>query len=106
GVRRWTAGLWRPGGFVAEGIDPPFVPGHWLPGMIKAAGGEAVLGEDGRPSHPTTWDAVAAADPELIVIAPCGFDAEEAARRSIGVDFERLVPKARIVVVDGDGDYS
>ena len=74
--------------------------------MIEAAGGEAVLGEDGRPSHPTTWAGVAAADPELIVIAPCGFDAEEAARRTASVDFERLTPSARVVVVDGDGYYS
>jgi iron complex transport system substrate-binding protein len=105
-VRRSTAGLPRPRVFVAEWIDPPFVPGHWLPGMIEAAGGEAILGEDGRPSHPTTWDAVAAADPELIVIAPCGFSAEEAARRSSDVAFELIAPRARIVVVDGDGYYS
>jgi iron complex transport system substrate-binding protein len=105
-VRRSTAGLPRPRVFVAEWIDPPFVPGHWLPGMIEAAGGEALLGENARPSHPTTWDAVAAADPELVVIAPCGFGADEAARRSAGVDFERLAPNARVVVVDGDGYYS
>jgi iron complex transport system substrate-binding protein len=105
-VRRSTAGLPRPRVFVAEWIDPPFVPGHWLPGMIEAAGGEVVLGEPGRPSHPTTWDAVAAADPELVVIAPCGFGAEEAARRSAPVDLDRLLPNARIVAVDGDGYYS
>jgi iron complex transport system substrate-binding protein len=110
-VRRSTraaidAGARRPRVFVAEWIDPPFVPGHWLPGMIEAAGGEAILGEDGRPSHPTTWDAVAAADPELIVIAPCGFGADEAARRSSDVAFELIAPRARIVVVDGDGYYS
>jgi iron complex transport system substrate-binding protein len=48
------AGAHRPMVFVAEWIDPPFVPGHWLPGMIEAAGGEALLAEPGRPSHPTT----------------------------------------------------
>jgi iron complex transport system substrate-binding protein len=42
----------------------------------------------------------------MIVIAPCGFDAAESARRSAGVEFTRLVPDARIVVVDGDGYYS
>jgi iron complex transport system substrate-binding protein len=105
-VRRSTAGLPRPRVFVAEWIDPPFVPGHWLPGMIEAAGGEAILGEDGKPSHPTTWDAVAAADPDEIIIAPCGFGAEEAVRRSDGLDFERLAPNAGVVIVDGDGYYS
>jgi iron complex transport system substrate-binding protein len=105
-VRRATRDLPRPAVFVAEWIDPPFVPGHWLPEMIEAAGGEAVLGEPGRPSHPTTWAAVSATSPELVVIAPCGFDAEEAARRSTPVGFGQLAPGARIVAVDGDGYYS
>lgn len=110
-VRRSTraaldAGAHRPRVFVAEWIDPPFVPGHWLPGMIEVAGGEALLAEPGRPSHPTTWDEVAAADPELLVIAACGFDAEEAARRAADLDLERIAPNARVVVVDGDAYYS
>ena len=110
-VRRSTeAAIWagarRPRVFVAEWIDPPFVPGHWLPGMIEAAGGEALLAEPGRPSHPTTWDEVSAANPELLVIAACGFDAEEAARRSKDLDLERIAPNARVVVVDGDAYYS
>jgi len=105
-VRRATTGLNRPKVFVAEWIDPPFVPGHWLPGMIEAAGGEAVLAEAGRPSHPTTWDAVSTAGPELIVIAPCGFGAEEAARRTSPIDLRALAADARIVAVDGDGFYS
>ena len=110
-VRRSTsaaldAGARRPRVFVAEWIDPPFVPGHWLPGMIEAAGGEALLAEPGRPSHPTTWDAVAAADPELLVIAACGFDAPEAARRAAHLDLKRIAPNARVMVVDGDAYYS
>jgi iron complex transport system substrate-binding protein len=106
GVRRLTRDLPRPRVFVAEWIDPPFVPGHWLPEMINAAGGEAILGEPGRPSHPTTWETVSAADPEMVVIAPCGFDAAEAARRTTIVDLARFAPAALLVVVDGDGYYS
>ena len=105
-IRRATAGLPRPRVFVAEWIDPPFVPGHWLPDMIDAAGREALLAEPGRPSHPTTWDEVTAADPELVVIAPCGFDVDEAVRRSAHLDFARIAPNARVVVVDGDAYYS
>ncbi len=110
-VRRRTdaairAGAQRPRVFVAEWIDPPFVPGHWLPEMIAAAGGEALLGEPGRPSHPTTWADVAAADPEVVVIAPCGFGVEEAVRRSAHLDRERIAPNARWLVVDGDAYYS
>jgi iron complex transport system substrate-binding protein len=49
---------------------------------------------------------VSAADPELLVIAACGFDAEETARRSADLDLQRLAPNARAVVVDGDAYYS
>jgi len=96
----------RPRVFVAEWIEPPFVPGHWLPGMIEAAGGDALLAEPGRPSHPTTWDAVTDADPELLVIAACGFDCAEAARRATHLDLQQIAPNARVVVVDGDAYYS
>jgi iron complex transport system substrate-binding protein len=105
-VHHATEGLSRPRVFVAEWIEPPFVPGHWLPGMIEAAGGQALLAELGRPSHPTTWDAVTAADPELLVIAACGFDCAEAARRARHLDIDRIAPNARVVVVDGDAYYS
>jgi iron complex transport system substrate-binding protein len=110
-VRRRTdaairAGARRPRVFVAEWIDPPFVPGHWLPEMIEAAGGEALLAEPGRPSHPTTWDDVAAANAEVVVIAPCGFGVDEAVRRSAHLDRERIAPNARWLVVDGDAYYS
>ena len=64
----------RPRVVVLEWTDPPYAPGHWVPEMIAAAGGESVLGAVGQPSRRTTWDAVAAADPELIVVAPCGYD--------------------------------
>lgn len=110
-VRRATeaelrAGANRPRVFVAEWMDPPFVPGHWLPEMIEVAGGEALLAEPGRPSHPTTWDAVSSADPDLLVIAPCGFDTAEAARRSEHLDLEQIAPNARVVVLDGDAYFS
>ena len=60
-----------------------------------------ILGRAGEPSYPTTWEEVIAAEPELVVIAPCGFGAEEAAERAAGL---RLPCPA--VAVDGDSYYS
>lgn len=94
-------GLPRRRVFFAEWIDPPFCAGHWLPEMIELAGGLDILGRAGEPSYPTTWDEVIAAEPELVVIAPCGFGAEEAAERAAGL----LLP-CPAVVVDGDSYYS
>jgi iron complex transport system substrate-binding protein len=94
-------GLPRSRVFFAEWIDPPFSAGHWLPEMIELAGGVDVLGAAGQPSRPTTWEAVAAAQPELIIIAPCGFDADEASERAAGLE----LPCAA-VAVDADSYYS
>ena len=94
-------GLPRRRVFFAEWIDPPFCAGHWLPEMIHLAGGTDVLGRPGRPSYAVTWDEVISEAPELVVIAPCGFGAEEAARRAAGL---RLPCPA--VAVDGDSYYS
>ena len=58
-----------------EWTDPPFAPGHWVPEMIEAAGGEPLLGTPGAKSERVTWDAVHAARPEVVVVAPCGLTA-------------------------------
>ena len=72
-VVRRTAGLPRPRALVLEWTDPPFAPGHWVPEMVELAAGHSVLGVPGEKSFRTTWADVAAADPEVVVCAPCGF---------------------------------
>ena len=84
-----------------EWLDPPYCSGHWVPEMVEAAGGEDVLAVHAQPSFATTWDEVVAAGPELVVIAPCGFHAEEAAARAA----ELRLP-CRVVAVDADSYYS
>ncbi len=56
-----------------EWLDPPFVGGHWVPDQIAAAGGVDVLGRPGQPSYRTTWEEIARAQPDVIVVLPCGF---------------------------------
>jgi len=87
--------------FVAEWLDPPFAAGHWLPEMVRLAGGVDVLGREGEPSYATTWEDVRARDPELVVLAPCGFDAERASREAAGI----AIP-APAVAVDANAYYS
>ena len=73
-VRASTTGVSRPRVMFLEWTDPPFAPGHWIPEMIAAAGGEPLLGAHGDKSRRVTWEEIAAADPEVLVVAPCGFD--------------------------------
>ena len=75
-VVRRVAHRRRPRVVLLEWTDPPFAPGHWIPEMIDLAGGEPVLGTAGAKSVRTTWEEVHAADPEVIIVAPCGFDRE------------------------------
>jgi iron complex transport system substrate-binding protein len=72
-VRSRVAGRPRPRVMLLEWTDPPYAPGHWMPEMIEAAGGEPLLGTPGARSERVTWDAVCAARPDLVVAAPCGF---------------------------------
>ena len=73
-VRARVAGRPRPRVMLLEWTDPPFAPGHWVPEMIEAAGGEPLLGRPGAKSERVTWEAVHTARPEVVVVAPCGFD--------------------------------
>ncbi len=76
----------RPRAAVIEWTDPIFAAGHWVPEMVYRAGGSDALAEPGEHSTTRTMDAVRAADPEFIVIAPCGFDLGRA-----GADAERAL---------------
>jgi iron complex transport system substrate-binding protein len=101
GVVTVVAGLPRKRVFVAEWLDPPFAAGHWVPEMVAAGGGEEVLGRVGEPSFPTTWGDVREASPDLIVVAPCGFDADRAAREAAELELP-----AEAIAVDADAYYS
>jgi iron complex transport system substrate-binding protein len=59
---------------VLEWTDPPFAPGHWIPEMVWLAGGDPVIGAAGAASRRISWDDVKAAQPDVVVIAACGYD--------------------------------
>jgi iron complex transport system substrate-binding protein len=79
-VRARVAGLPRPRVMLLEWTDPPYAPGHWVPEMIEAAGGEPLLGAAGAKSVRVTWDAIHAAEPDVVIAAPCGYDLTGARR--------------------------
>jgi iron complex transport system substrate-binding protein len=74
GVRERVAGSARPRVMFLEWTDPPFAPGHWIPEMIEAAGGVPLLGTPGARSRRVAWADVHAARPDVVVVAPCGYD--------------------------------
>ena len=64
----------RPRVAVIEWTDPIYAAGHWVPEMVELAGGQDVLAKVGNPSEVVEWETVLAAKPEVIVVAPCGYD--------------------------------
>jgi iron complex transport system substrate-binding protein len=100
-VRRQVAAAPARRVFVAEWLDPPYAAGHWIPEMVALAGGREVLGRAGEASYPTSWNAVREQRPELVVVAPCGFDHERAAQ-------EAFLPPlgCRAVAVDSNAYYA
>jgi iron complex transport system substrate-binding protein len=87
--------------FILEWIEPPFGAGHWVPDLVVAAGGEPVLARPGDRSVAVTWEEIAAAQPEIIVVAPCGFGLDQAgAQARMILD---LVPDtAEVWAIDAD----
>lgn len=70
----------RPRVAALEWLDPVMASGHWVVEMIRRAGGADFLGRDREPSVCVAWDQVLRYAPEVIVLMPCGFDVERAAR--------------------------
>jgi iron complex transport system substrate-binding protein len=72
----------RPRVFCAEWVDPLFCAGHWVPEMVEIAGGTDVLGRKWTDSVRVNWEAVRAADPEVLILMPCGFESHCAKRQA------------------------
>lgn len=91
-IRDTVAGHRRVPTLVLEWTDPPYAPGHWIPDMVTAAGGDCVLGRSGDRSLRTDWDAVASASAEVAIAAPCGFDLADSAALATDVVGRGVLP--------------
>jgi len=96
-----VAGQPRPAVAVIEWVDPPFTAGHWVPDLVTAAGGRPVAGRPGGPSVQTSWDQIAAAGPEVVVVSPCGFHLDGAAAQAELA--ARQLPGLPVWAIDADG---
>jgi iron complex transport system substrate-binding protein len=93
-----VAGRARPRVLALEWVDPPFLPGHWVPAMVRRAGGEPVAGIDGGRSIATSWDELRHQESDVVLVAPCGFGLDDAVAQAAAVR-ERL-PGVPLVAVD------
>jgi iron complex transport system substrate-binding protein len=95
-----------------EWLDPPFIAGHWVPEMVALAGGIDAMGKPGEPGFRTTWESVLDAQPETIVVMPCGYHLREAAAefrslpRAPGWEGLPAVRQGRVFAVDASSYFS
>lgn len=102
----------RPRVVLLEWIDPPFCSGHWSPELVRMAGGVEVVGREGQPSRTTSWPEIVESDPDVMVIACCGFDIART-RQDIPIlvnypGFGQLacVRSRQVYLVDGNSYFS
>jgi iron complex transport system substrate-binding protein len=92
---------------VIEWLDPPMAAGNWVPELVQLAGGSDLFGMTGKHSHWITWDDVAAADPDVVILVPCGFTLDrvvaEAGSPAVRPHLEdlRAFREGRVWAVDG-----
>lgn len=86
-----------------EWIDPFYCAGHWVPEMIAAAGGYDPIGEAGADSRRMTWDEIIAADPEVIIVAPCGYGLADSMKLASGL---RNRTSATVYAVDANAYFA
>src|SRR5919199_740270 len=108
-----VAGLPRPRVGCIEWLDPPFSAGHWVPEMVRIAGGEEIFARAGAPSMRLTWEDLFEAAPDVLVLMPCGFGIERTIReaRHILPDLPGwidlpAVKSGRVWAVDANSHFS
>jgi len=112
-VERARRGIPRPTAVALERLDPPFLGGHWVPQMLAIAGfRDPFAVAPGERSRRATWEEIAAADPDWLLVMPCGFDAAGAARElgklagNVLYQELRAVRTGKVVSLDANGCFS
>ena len=104
--------LQRPTVVCLEWLSPPFNGGHWIPEMIKLAGGMDPLGKLGQDSYRMKWDEVLRVDPDVVVVMPCGHNLKRSVEEYRGTQFPdgwkqvKAVGNGRVYAVNASAYFS
>ena len=98
----------RPRGAMIEWVDPLMAGGNWMPELVQMAGGENLFGAAGQPSPWLDWDQIVVADPDVLLVHPCGFDMARTLQEMPLLEHRpgwrdlKAVQRDRIFVADGN----
>ena len=102
----------RPRVALVEWLDPLMLSGNWMPEMVQLAGGRHDLTQSGRHSPYVSWEDLAAYDPQVVLVLPCGFDLERTLDEWRILEQQPLWPKlsavrsGRVFAVDGNAYFN
>ncbi|MEN9248161.1 MAG: cobalamin-binding protein [Gloeomargarita sp. GMQP_bins_44] len=109
-IGKSVAGLPRPRVLCVEWLQPLMSAGNWVPELVELAGGEPLLATAGAHSPWLTWEQVVAADPDVVVLMPCGFDLARTLREWATSPYPwgtlRTVQRGRVYAVDGNAFFN
>lgn len=101
-------GLKKPSVLVIEWLDPLMIAGHWVPEMVERAGGKMLFAKKAEASQYITWDEIVRLDPDVLILAPCGFTIERALQEQTlitkrqGFINLKAYKKKNIFLIDGN----
>jgi iron complex transport system substrate-binding protein len=101
-----VAGKPRPRVLALEWLDPPYVPGHWVPELVAAAGGELLAGTARRPSYRMEWADLRGLEPDVLLVMPCGFNLEETQREAVRHKQDLRAVGGRVQLLDASAYFS
>jgi iron complex transport system substrate-binding protein len=96
----------RPRVALVEWLEPLMLAGHWVPEALEAAGGEYAGPPPGAPSRYASWDELRALAPEVLVVAPCGFDLERTRAEAAPHEGALRAIAPRVLLMDGNAYWN
>jgi iron complex transport system substrate-binding protein len=102
----------RPKVVAIEWTDPLMATGNWIPELVELAGGNPIFGSIGKHSPYLEWEALAAADPEVMIIMPCGFDLDRTRQETHSLKQHpewsslRAVRTGKVFITDGNSYFN
>jgi iron complex transport system substrate-binding protein len=105
-VQARVSNLPKPRVLALEWLDPPYMPGHWVPELVALAGGELLAGTAGRPSYKMEWAELRSFNPDVLLIMPCGFDLAAAEREAVRHRTKLRAVGGRVQLLDASAYFS
>jgi iron complex transport system substrate-binding protein len=102
----------RPGVVALEWTDPLMSSGNWIPELVELAGGLPLLGVAGQHSPYLEWETLVKADPEVIIVMPCGFDLERTRKETQALEQHpewsslQAVRTGKVFITDGNAYFN